>query len=596
MVETKEGYFIPEESFTSFVCLNGLPLPLYLALYSHDTAMATSTSTTTDLHVGEVNGDSPAATKPDYDVIVIGAGFGGLRALHEFRKLGLSTKIIEAGTGVGGTWYWNRYPGARTDSESWVYIVNFSKELKAEWVWTERYPTQKEVLAYLDHVADRFDMRKDIQFSSRVKSAHYDEAKNIWTITTEKGDSYTSTFFIPASGVLSIGRKPPFPGVDSFKGEWYQTSSWPKERVDFVGKRVAVVGTGATGVQVVPIVAHHAKSVTVFQRTANYVIPGRNHALTEDQLQEIKRNYDEIWNKARGQVFGFPMETYGRTIDSVKDEAEHQRILEAGWESGGFRFVFETFDDLLTNDKSNEAAAAFVRNKIHTIVKDPKTADLLSPNYPLLAKRPPLGHFYYEAFNRPNVKLVDISNDPIQEITPQGIRTGTAEYEFDTIIYAIGFDAGTGALIQMDVRGKNNRSLSEEWSKRLETYLGITVEGYPNMFMITGPQSPFANIPVVIDNTVDWIGKAISYMRDHGYKRAEPTQGASEKWGDHVKAVFDATAMARSSATVHSWFVGANVPGKPLAALFYFGGVAAYFEHCEKEAAAGFPDLKFSST
>ncbi|KAH0836927.1 Phenylacetone monooxygenase [Fonsecaea pedrosoi] len=530
----------------------------------------------------------------DYAAVVIGAGFGGLRILHEFRKLGLSTKIIEAGSDVGGTWYWNRYPGARTDSESWSYILNFSRELKTDWVWKERFAPQQEVLSYLNHVADRFDMRKDILFKQRVKSAHYDADLNIWDIRTADNIHYTCHFLVTAAGVLSATRAPPFSGLDSFQGKWYQTSNWPKEKIDFAGKRVAVVGTGATGVQVVPIVAHTAASVTVFQRTPNYVIPGRNHPLTEDQLKEIKTSYDAVWEQARGQVFGFAMPTIGRTIADVKDENDHQRILEAGWEAGGFRYIFETFDDLLLNEKSNEVASEFVRKKIRAIVKDEKTADLLCPDYPLLAKRPPLGHFYYEAFNRPNVKLVSVADDPIQEITPKGLRTGTAEYEFDIIIFAIGFDAVTGALTQIDIRGKDGQSLAEKWNPRLETHLGISVHGYPNMFMISGPQAPFANIPVIIDNTADFIGKAISYMDTHGYNRMEVTQEAVDGWCSHVQQTFESTLLATASQKARSWYIGANIPGKPLNVLFYFGGLVQYFAHCQKEAESEFSSYQFS--
>lgn len=531
----------------------------------------------------------------DYDAVIIGSGFGGLRMLHECRKLGLSVKVIEAGSDVGGTWYWNRYPGARTDSESWSYIMNFSEELKSDWIWKERFPPQKEVLSYLNHVADRFDMRRSILFRTRVETAKYDEANNIWIITSTKGDKYTCQFFITATGPLSAGLKPPYEGLDTFQGEWYQTSNWPKKPIDFTGKRVAVIGTGATGVQIIPIVAHNAKFVTAFQRTPNYVIPARNYPLTEHHMLEIKRDYENIWKQARSQVFGFAMATLGRTLDDVPDEAEQQKIFDAGWEAGGFRYIFETFDDLLTNPKSNEMASEYIRKKIRAIVKDRKTADMLCPHYPLLAKRPPLGHFYYECFNKPNVSLVDISKDTIQELTPSGLRTSTTEYEFDIIIFAIGFDAVTGSLTQMDIRGQGNRSLSQEWSKRLETYLGISVKGYPNMFMISGPQAPFANIPVIIDNTADWIGKAIVHMRKHGYTRIETTQDAVDRWCNHVSSSFEATLLATASLQVRSWYIGANVPGKPHSVLFYFGGLVAYFQHCEKEAVDGFTSFKFSS-
>ncbi|EXJ78156.1 cyclohexanone monooxygenase [Capronia epimyces CBS 606.96] len=535
-----------------------------------------------------------STTEVDYDAIVIGAGFAGLRTLYELRSRGLSVKGFEKGSDVGGTWYWNRYPGARTDSEAWVYIMNISKELNSEWTWSERLPGQAEVQRYLHHIADRFNLRQQFEFNTRIASAEYNSDRNVWTVTTSTGQSYTSTFLITASGPLSSQRRPPFDGLDSFQGKWYQTSSWPKEGVDLVGKRVAVIGTGATGVQVIPIVAHEAESLTVFQRTPNYVIPGRNHSISPELLGEIRRNYDQVWNQARGHVFGLAYSPADRTVADV-NEAEHQEVLERGWETGGFRFVFESFDDVLLDPKSNEAMAEFVRNKIRTIVKDKKTAELLSPKYPFLAKRPPLGHFYYEAYNRPNVKLVDISDNPIKELTPKGIRTQSGdEYEFDVIIFAIGFDVATGALTDMDIRGRDHTSLSEKWSKTLETFLGITVPGFPNLFMASGPQSPFANIPVCIDHEVNFIGRAISDLRQHGHTKMEPTEAAALQWATHVEESFKATLLGSSSAKVHSWYVGANVPGKPQNVQFYFGGVGNYFAQIEKEAAAGFPSFEKS--
>ncbi|KAL4805220.1 Baeyer-Villiger monooxygenase [Aspergillus unguis] len=509
----------------------------------------------------------------DYDAIVVGAGFGGLCMLHELRKQGMAAKLIDAAGDVGGTWYWNRYPGARTDSESWSYIVNFSPEVKQEWNWTERFSLQGEVHEYLRHVADRFDMRKEIQFGTRVESAHYQDRENHWAIRTDRGDAYTCRFFITAAGVLSAGRRPPFPGIDSFQGDWYVTSEWPKEKIDFTGKRVAVIGTGATGVQIIPTLAHVAKS---------------------EHRTEIKRNYEAIWEQAQSQVFGFAMPIVGRTLPDVTDPAQQRKILEAGWEAGGFRFVFGTFDDLLTNPQANELASAFVREKIRTIVKDPKTAELLCPRYPLLAKRPPLGHFYYEAYNRPNVHLVDVSTYGIEEITPKGLRLGNGdEYEFDVIIYAIGFDAVTGALTRMDIRGRNGRVLASEFSTRPETFLGIMVDDYPNMFTISGPQSPFANMPVVIDTVVMWIGKALAMMRKRNATRVEVKRSAVDWWCEQVRAAFEASVLATSSAQVHSWYVGANVPGKPANVLFYFGGLVAYIDHCRREAEGGFPNLIF---
>lgn len=527
----------------------------------------------------------------DYDAIVVGAGFGGLRMLHELRRLKLSAKCFEAGTDVGGTWYWNRYPGARTDSEAWVYTMNISKELTADWAWQERLPSQNEVLQYLRHIADRFDLRKDIEFSTRVVSAHYDSDRQVWSVTNDKGQSYSCSYFITAAGPLSSPRPPPFPGIESFRGRWLQTATWPKEPIDFEGKKVAVVGTGATGVQVIPIVAHEAKSLTVFQRTPNYVIPGRNYSISQPRLNEIRKNYDQTWEQAQGQVFGMAIPNAGRTTKDTPDKVVQQRILDRGWETGGFYFVFNTFDDTLIDPYANEMTAEFVRNKIRTIVEDAETAELLCPSYPFLAKRPPLGHFYYEAFNRPNVKLVDVSNNPITEITPNGLRTATDEYEFDIIIFAIGFDAGTGALSAIDIKGESGLDLRQKWSKSLESYLGILVEGFPNMFMISGPQSPFANIPVVIDGTVNWIGKAIEDLRTHHKTKVDVTAEASHQWATHVNDVFKMTVFATAASQVRSWYLGTNVPGKPESLLFYFGGVPTYFDTIRKEAAAGFPTL-----
>ena len=357
---------------------------------------------------------------------------------------------------------------------------------------------------------------------------------------------------------------------------------------------MAVIGAGATGVQVIPIVAHEAKSVTVFQRTSNYVIPGRNYKITAPRLNEIRKNYDQTWEQARGQVFGMAIPNSGRTIADVRDEAHHRQILERGWETGGFYFVFNTFDDMLTDVKSNEMAADFVRNKIRAVVEDEKTAEMLCPKYPFLAKRPPLGHFYYEAFNRPNVKLVDISQNPIKEITQQGLRTETDEDQFDIIVFAVGFDAATGALAAINIGGENRANLNEKWSRSLESYLVIMVEGFPNMFMISEPQSPFANIPVVIDGTVSSIGKAIEHLRQNKQSKIVATEAASRQWATHVNDVFQMTLLASSAPQVRSWYVGTNVPGKPETVLFYFGGVGTYFTTLGKEAAEGFPTVEKS--
>jgi cyclohexanone monooxygenase len=523
----------------------------------------------------------------EFDAIVIGAGFSGLRVLHELREQGLSVRAFEIGTDVGGTWYWNRYPGARTDTESWCYAYQFSKELQQEWRWTERFPTQQEALEYLRHVADRFDMRKDIAFGTRVTAAHYDEATNRWSVTTDGGDTHTCTYFIPAPGPLFLAYKPDFPGLDGFTGQWVVTGRWPKEGVDVAGKRVVCIGTGATAVQVIPIVAKTAARLTVLQRTPNYVMPARNYVLTNDERQEIQQNYDAIWAEANEHFFGFPMSPSGRLATEASEE-ERQKIFEQGWEIGGFRFVFETFDDLITDMKANEYAAEFVREKIRAIVDDPQTAELLCPkDYPLAGKRPPLGHFYYETFNRPNVRLDDVRDNPITGITENGVRTedGTV-HDADVIIFATGFDAVTGALTNIDIRGRGGVGLADAWAHGPRTYLGLGVVDFPNMFPVCGPQTSFANLPVVIEGMAAWIGGAIRYMRENGVATMEATPDAVDRWGRRVQELVDATVLAHGR---NSWFLGANIPGKPRVVQYYFGGSGRYRKECEEVADAGYP-------
>ncbi|MBX9638566.1 MAG: NAD(P)/FAD-dependent oxidoreductase [Mycobacteriaceae bacterium] len=531
------------------------------------------------------------STIKHFDAVVIGAGFSGLRMLWELRQLGLSTQVIEAAPDVGGTWYWNRYPGARTDSQSWVYAFSFSKELQDEWDWQERYPTQAEALAYLQYVADRFDMRRDIQFQTRVESAVYDETANRWTVITDQGDTYTCKYLVAATGVLSLPYTPPFPGIDTFAGESYVTGHWPQEKVGFAGKRVAVIGTGATAIQIIPIVAQTAAHVMVFQRTPNYVLPARNAPLSDEERQAIRTSYDDIWRHAREHFFGLSIGLSDRRAQDLTP-AEQQRVLECGWEEGGFHFVFETFGDILTDDRSNELASEFIRNKIRAIVHDPKTAELLCPkDYPFVGKRPPLGHFYYEAFNRENVSLLDISDNPISEITAHGLRTETDEYEADMIIFATGFDAVTGTLRSLDIRGKGGKALRDKWNGGPRTHLGIGVDGFPNLFLICGPQTPFANLPVVIDAIVDWIGTTINHLETNGITAIEATHEAVEAWGKHMDELVNDTVLVRGK---DSWFLGDNIPGKPHVVLFYFGGVGGYRQECHAAIDNGFDGFALS--
>ena len=529
-----------------------------------------------------------------FDAIVVGAGFGGLSMLHELRNMDLNVKVLESAEDVGGTWYWNRYPGARTDSESWYYSTySFAKEIKDEWNWSERYPAQPEVLRYLQFVTDRLDLRKDIQFNTHVEHATYDEPSGQWFVTTRDGSNYTARYFILAVGIVSHPYVPPFPGLDKFQGEHYVTSRWPHEPVDLAGKRVVVIGTGATSVQLLPIIAHTVEHVTVLQRTPNYVLPARNYALTGEQQHAIRRDHAEIFDNARNHFFGMPFTTAERSADEVPSQDWH-RVLDGGWEVGGFRYLFETFNDILVNEKSNELAAEFIRNKIRAVVKDPKTAELLCPkNYPLGGKRPPLGHLYYETFNRDNVELVDVSETPIEEITANGLRVGDTEYEADILIFATGFDAMTGAASHIDIRGRNGITIKEKWEDGPRSYLGMTVDEFPNMFMVCGPQTPFANIPLVIEMCVDWIRDTIAHLRTEGIGAIEATAAASDSWTQYMDELVQQTILHKGR---HAWFMGDNIPGKRRVVLVHFGGIDVYQRECDQVRDRGFEGFALSGS
>jgi cyclohexanone monooxygenase len=532
-------------------------------------------------------------TLPEVDAIVVGAGFAGLRSIHALRQLGLTVQVFEAGTDVGGTWYWNRYPGARTDTESWAYCLSFDQELWEQWEFRERFTAQPDVLAYLRQVADKHDMRKHIRFSSRVESAVFDDTTHLWTVRTSDGVQATCRWLITGLGWLGIAYRPPFPGADTFQGESYVTSHWPHEPVDFIGKRVAVIGTGATGVQVIQTIAHVAEQLTVFQRTPNYVMPGRNHALSPEQLAGLRREYDSVWEKTFNHVFAFPMDSAAHHGGDLSDE-ELEKVFEAGWEAGGFRFIFETVDDMLIDQRVNDAASEFVRRKIRTIVKDPVTAELLCPKtHPIGGKRPPLGNFYYEAYNRPNVSLVSVRDNPITEITPTGVRTASEEYEFDVIIYATGFDAITGPLAQMNVRGTDGRTIAGEWEHGAKMLFGLAAPHFPNLFSILGPQAPFASHPPVIETQVELIERVLSRALSQGATRVEATAEATQAWSDQCDAILHATILEQGLGD-RPWFLGANVPGKEPSTLCYLGGMASFVEAIRQEADAGYPGFSFA--
>ena len=525
---------------------------------------------------------------PDYDAVVIGAGFAGLGMLRRLREEhGMSVQVYEAGAGVGGTWYWNRYPGARCDSESYMYCFSFSEELLQDWNWSGKYPEQPEILSYLNHVADRFDLRRNIQFNTRVKSARFQDDTGHWEVETDQGNLVTSQFLITGIGCISSGNVPSIKGLDSFQGEWYHTGSWPHEKVEFAGKRVAVIGTGSSGVQSIPVIAGQAEHLTVFQRTPQYTIPARHGTIDRKYLEEVvKPNYEEILEQARWSTGGFPMNRDERSALQVTAE-ERLEAYEAGWAEGGIRFLSTSFKDISTDRRANDTMAEFIRKKIREMVRDPETAEKLMPtDHPFGSKRPLIDTDYFETYNHDNVELVDIRHSPIKEITPNGIRTEDQDFEFDMIVFATGFDAMTGSYFKMDIRGKNGLSLKDKWSEGPKTYLGLQVAGFPNLFMITGPGSPsvLSNMPMSIEQHIDWIANFLQYIRKHNIKSVEAGVDAETAWVAHVNEVAEPTMYMLAN----SWYLGANIPGKPRVFMPYVGGLGNYRKKCNEVADTGY--------
>ena len=525
---------------------------------------------------------------PDYDAVVIGAGFAGLGMLRRLREEhGMSVQVYEAGAGVGGTWYWNRYPGARCDSESYMYCFSFSEELLQDWNWSGKYPEQPEILSYLNHVADRFDLRRNIQFNTRVKSARFQDDTGHWEVETDQGNLVTSQFLITGIGCISSGNVPSIKGLDSFQGEWYHTGSWPHEKVEFAGKRVAVIGTGSSGVQSIPVIAGQAEHLTVFQRTPQYTIPARHGTIDRKYLEEVvKPNYEGILEQARWSTGGFPMNRDERSALQVTAE-ERLEAYEAGWAEGGIRFLSTSFKDISTDRRANDTMAEFIRKKIREMVRDPETAEKLMPtDHPFGSKRPLIDTDYFETYNHDNVELVDIRHSPIKEITPNGIRTEDQDFEFDMIVFATGFDAMTGSYFKMDIRGKNGLSLKDKWSEGPKTYLGLQVAGFPNLFMITGPGSPsvLSNMPMSIEQHIDWIANFLQYIRKHNIKSVEAGVDAEAAWVAHVNEVAEPTMYMLAN----SWYLGANIPGKPRVFMPYVGGLGNYRKKCNEVADTGY--------
>jgi cation diffusion facilitator CzcD-associated flavoprotein CzcO len=528
---------------------------------------------------------SPNASTQDVDVVVVGAGFAGIYALYKLREAGLSSAVLEAGGGVGGTWYWNRYPGARCDIQSLEYSYQFSEELQQEWSWSERYSPQPEILAYANHVTDRFGLRDGIQFNTRVVSAVFDETSERWTVETDGGDTYSAQFCIMATGNLSAANVPNIEGLDSFKGDTYFTAQWPHEGVDFTGKRVGVVGTGSSGIQSIPLIAQEAEHLTVFQRTPNYSVPAGNRPLDAEEERRVKAEYAAFRARQREMPFGAFADIGVSGGLAREASAEERRArFEYRWEDGGLPFL-ASYGDLMFDNDSNELAAAFVREKMRAKLDDPAVAEMLIPDTAVGCKRLCADTDYLETFNRPNVSLRDVRKNPIERITPQGIVTGSEEVGLDAIVFATGFDAMTGALSRIDIRGRGGLPLTEKWAEGPKTYLGIGTVGFPNFFTVTGPGSPsvLSNMIPSIEQHVNWMTACIEHLRSEGLTTIEPKQEAEDAWVEQVNDVANLTLYPGCN----SWYVGANVPGKPRVFMPYIG-FPTYVAKCEEVVANGY--------
>ncbi len=527
-------------------------------------------------------------SKRDFDAIIIGAGFAGMYMLHKLRGLGFSAKVIEAGEDVGGTWYWNRYPGARCDVESFDYSYSFDPELQQEWEWSERYATQPEILRYLQHVADRYDLRRDIDFETRVTAAHWQEDANRWTVETDKGDSYSAHYVVAATGCLSSFNRPNIPGLDDFTGDIYATGTWPHEGVDFTGKRVAVIGTGSSAIQSIPQIARQATQLTVFQRTPNFAVPAQNYMLTDEQSKEVKAKYDELRKVARQSTGGMSLRIPPSDKPALATPPEElQADLDSRWEYGGLSAFFGAHPDSMSDLAAAELSAEYVRNKIRQRVNDPEVAELLCPKgYPFGSKRLCVDIDYFETYNRDNVRLVDLNATPIETITETGVQTSSELFEVDDIVLATGFDAMTGSLTRIDIQGRGGLTLEEKWAEGTKTYLGLMNRGFPNLFTITGPGSPsvMSNMPISIEQHVDWIAQAMVELRDRGAETIEPLAESEEVWTEHNSQVAEATIYVHAN----NWYLGANIPGKPRVFMPYLGGVGAYRNICDEVQANGY--------
>jgi cyclohexanone monooxygenase len=531
----------------------------------------------------------PIAPARTFDAVVVGGGFAGLYSLHKLRGQGLTARVYEAGDGVGGTWYWNRYPGARVDIQSLEYSYQFDEDLQQSWNWSERYAPQSELLDYANHVADRFGLWPDIQLNTRVTAVHFDAAEDLWRIETSQGDRVAARFVVMATGCLSSVNTPDFPGLASFQGRTFHTGRWPKATVDFTGRRVGVIGTGSSAIQSIPLIAAQAAHLTVFQRTANYSVPAHNGPIPEAVVRDVKGRYAAFRAANNATALGADWD-YRTDLAMEASPEEREAEYESRWARGGLSF-YGSFADLLIDPAANHTAAEFIRRKIRQIVKDPVTAEKLCPTAALGCKRICVDTGYYETYNRPNVTLVDVKSAPIEAITPTGLSTAEAAYELDDIVFATGFDAMTGALTRMDIQGVGGTRLKDAWAEGPKTYLGLCVAGFPNLFIIAGPGSPsvLTNMLPSIEQHVNWIGRTIDDLRARGLKRIEAEREAQEAWVAHVNE----TAAPTILPTCNSWYLGANIPGKPRVFMPYLG-FAPYVEKCETVAARGYEGFELA--
>jgi cation diffusion facilitator CzcD-associated flavoprotein CzcO len=541
-------------------------------------------------------GDVPTVARVsathEVDVVVVGAGFAGLRALHTLREQGYTVAVLEAGDGIGGVWFWNRYPGARCDVESYDYSYGFSDRLQQEWRWSERYATQPEILRYIEHVADRFYLRRDVYLNRRVTRAQFEESGGHWHVSTEDGDLWRGTYLIMAVGNLSTTKAPELPGQGGFTGRILHTARWPREGVDLAGQRVGVIGTGSSGMQLIPIAAEQAEHLTVFQRTPNFSVPAANAVLTDERDAEVKAHYEQRREEARWSPSGLGFRPNKQSAKAVTPE-ERREVYERAWHGMGFGFVL-AFYDLLLDQESNDTAADFIRAKIAEVVEDPETREKLTPvGFPFGAKRPSVDSGYFATFNRRDVTLVDVRSDPIECVTTTGIRTTSGEHRLDILVFATGFDAMTGSLLRPEVVGRSGLPLRKHWSNGPRTFLGPFVAGFPNLFVIAGPGSPslLSNVLLSIEQLIDWLAALLAHMRAEGVEVFEATAEAETRWVQHVNDRADQTLYPKAQ----SYYMGDEMPGKPRVFMPYVGGVRGYRRILENVVASGYDGLALTS-